>query len=514
MSAFIVQPDEDGERYSLKWFRVEYSGDSKQYQYSIYDYGIHVPPTQIYWTTLYGRECIYWAETAGQTKDGKGQLFKVQGAWLDRASSTMSDVFTIATLKTPDGIAPTQINLGGNNTGYFMLTDREGKTSFYEFNFQLVPGIKLVGNVLTETLVTPGVYDDMILTVFNNGNIPLSGLDLVAYDQQEDGSAEPFETIHLDALHPENNRVTLKKGMEGNVEEKQGTAVARQEESSLNQEGTNFWLVKKTTHIGKNTPQTESELKKTDLIMPGTFAAFNISLLLPNSWKHSHNFYLQVDRFYTTTNARFGGSAYANALFATEPEIISIGRDGTVQRESGPLLGGAVELTDYSSMFKTALTFDSIGLYDKPEDLEIVARRWNRSDGTPMVTLTVTNQSYIAEGSRRSNVVVMEAFLDNEDTPVFRYSLPDEVSDTETWNFDLPLSLLTDGRKAGKVTVKVGGKNYVENGEFDNSTVIYLEPDALVILTQPRTRMCPKAGKRDSLLPCPAAGLPSSISGR
>ena len=481
MSAFFVQPDEDGEGCSLKWLRVEHSGKTTLRQYSILDFGIHVPPTQIYWASLYGRECVYWAETAGQTEDGKHQLFQVKAAWLDRASGTLSDTFTIATLKTPNGVAPTQISLGGNDTGYYLLADQEGKVTAYTFNFQLVPGIKLVGNVLTETLVTPGAYDDMILTLYNNGNIPLTGLDLAVYEQKKDGSAEAFETIHLDVLHPENNRVTLKKGMEGNVEEKQGWAVARQEESSLNPEGTNYWLVEKTTIIGKDRVEKESSLKKTELIMPGTFAAFNISLLLPNSWTSSHSIYLQVDKFYTTASSSFSGNAYFNAPpVAAETEIISIGRDGTVQQEGGE------EQTNYSALFKTDLTFDTIGLSDKTADLEIVSRRWNSSDGTPMVTLTVTNQRYVAEGERRSNAVVMEAFLDEETTPVFRYSLPDEVSDTETWNFDLPLSLLTDGRSAGKVTVKVGGKNYVENGEFDNSTVIYLEPEAMTILTQPQ----------------------------
>ena len=409
---------------------------------------------------------------------------------------------TIATLKTKEGIAPTHISLGGNDTGYYMLTDQNDHVSVYRFNFQLVPGIRLVGNVLTETLVTPGVYDDMILTLYNNGNIPLSGLDLIAYDQKKDGSAEAFEIIHLDVLHPENNRVTLKKGLEGNTWERDSWAVARQEESSLNPEGTNYWLVTESRYMGSTTARLQSKkttLKKTELIMPGTFAAFNISLLLPNSWTSSHTIYLQVDKYYTTADNSFSGDASSNGQrrVAAEPEIVSIGRDGTVQSESGAVpqgaASGAADQADYS-MFKTDLAFDAIGLSSDTSDLEIVSRRWSLSDGTPMVTLTVTNQRYVAQGERRSNAVVMEAFLDEETTPVFRYSLPDEVSDTETWNFDLPLSLLTDGRSAGKVTVKVGGRNYVENGEFDNSVVIYLEPETMTIRTQPQDQAVAEGG--------------------
>ncbi len=38
------------------------------------------------------------------------------------------------------------------------------------------------------------------------------------------------------------------------------------------------------------------------------------------------------------------------------------------------------------------------------------------------------------------------------------------------------MSLLTGGRSAEKVTVKVSGKDYVEIGEFDNKTEIWLDP--------------------------------------
>ena len=234
------------------------------------------------------------------------------------------------------------------------------------------------------------------------------------------------------------------------------------------------------------------------------FAAFNISLLLPQSWENTHDIYLQVDRIYTTAGNSFSTDANAPSLLhaAVGPDIVSIGRDGTVRKENaGNLLmfaavSGAEDTEDdYAAMYKTDLTFDGISLSDETEDLEILSRRWDNGDGTPMVTLTVNNQGYIASGSRRSNVVIMEAYLDEETAPVFRYSLPEEVSDTETWSFDLPLSLLTDGRSASKVTVKVGGKNYIENGEFDNSTVIYLAPETLLFLEQPQDQTAPEGGE-------------------
>ena len=446
-----------------------------------------VPAVNIRWANLYGRECIYWTETGGETEDGH-QLFKVRGLWYDDVSGTMSEPFTLATIKTDTGRAPSDIILSGNDTCYYVLDQSDGRRTVHRFRFQLVLGVKLVGNILTDTLAAPGSYDDMLLTVYNNGNVPLAGLDLTAYDAREGQTPQAFETIHLDVINPANNRLTLSKGLEGGTENKQGLTVARQEDSSLNEPDTGYWLVKDTSYRNRLIYVTDesSSLLKTDLIMPGTFSAFNISLLMPQSWSDTHDIYLQVETIYTTEDNAFSNNVNSPLQSRAARGVIGISRDGTVTREIGGLTSRAAD--DYAAMYKTDLTFDRISLNHDPADLEIQARRWDASNGTPMVTLTVNNQAYIDAAARNSSTVVLEAFLDDETTPVFRYSLPEEVSDKETWNFDLPLALLTDGRSAAKVTVRVAGRNYMENGEFDNKAVIYLEADNLAFIVQPESR--------------------------
>ena len=489
---FFVQKDgEDG--FVLKGLLPAPTNQGKKW--TEWNYGVSVPATTIRWTTLYGRECVYWAETAGETEDGKAQMFKVRGVWFDSASSTMSEPFTIAALQTPLNSSPAEIILAGNDSGCYILRHENGRRTAHRFNFQLVLGVRMVGSVLTETLAAPGTYDDVVLTLYNNGNVPLSKLDLSVYDQDENGRAEVFETIHLDVLNPQNNRVTLVKG-QGLAEEKRGETVARQEECSLNGDDTHFWLVSETEYLfRKPTPRVLSEnsgLRKTDLIMPGTFSAFNISLLMPQDWKDTHSIYLQVEKMYTTDSNSF--SADANALTArgaSDPAVISVSRNGEVRREGGGLLrsrGDGTEENDpgYASMFKTDLNFDRMRLNTDSNDVEIYSRRWDASDGTPMVTLTVYNKKYIAMENRRDNVLVMEAYLDDETAvPSFRYSFTEEVSNKETWNFDLPLSLLTGGKKASRVRVGISGKDYSENGVFDNTTVIYLDTEELSFPEQP-----------------------------
>ena len=499
---FFLQQTEDGMNYRLMSCQITEEYPQYGYYYwNIRDYDMDMPRADLHWTRLYGRECLWWLETAGQTEDGKSNLFKIRAIWYDDSADAISEPFVLATIKTDvDKGSPDDIQIVSEKQSYYFVhrNDIYGK-ELYGFTFQLVPGLKLVGNVLTDTLANPGSYDDMLLTVFNNGNLPLTGFDLVAYHEANGKQAEAFETIHLDLLNPANNSVTLNKGLTGGTEWRSGESVARAEESSMNVDGAEYRYgnTKWIWSSGPKVLEEKTDLMKPNMLMPGTFKAFNISLLIPQGWEGRQDIYLEVDRYYVSNGTSFQKSVSGKSIdgmlrYAAMPrdDIVSIGRDGTVRKENSGVMrlfaagSGAGETEEDYSMFKTDVTFDRIQLDTNAQDLSIQAARWD-NNGEPMVSLTVTNWAHIGSARRSANAVVMEAFLDEETTPVFRYSLPEEVSDKETWNFDLPLSLLTDGRSASKVTVKINGKNYKEVGDVDNSAVILLETEALSFLTQP-----------------------------
>lgn len=208
-----------------------------------------------------------------------------------------------------------------------------------------------------------------------------------------------------------------------------------------------------------------------------------------------------MDRYYTTTGRSFqqnvsgrpaSGTLAANAA---QDGVVSIGRDGTVRREGGLLAANSSEQgAEDLSMYKTDLTFDRIDLQNQAMDLGIEAIQWD-NNGEAMVTLVVTNWAHLGSGSRDANIQIMEAYLDDEKEPCFRYNLQAEVSDKETWNFDVPLSMLTDNRRAGKVTVKIKGKNYKEVGDVDNSVEILLDAETLSVRTQPESQDVPAGGE-------------------
>ena len=507
--AFFVQQAADGEGYRLMSCRS--TGTANQLDPLIYwtlkDYDVDMPACEIQWTTLYDRECLYWMESAGQTEDKQGNLFRVKGIWYDETADALSEPFVIATVKTPtkDGY-PVKMHLQDNNQGIYFVKRDNGTEQVYKFNFKLTMGLKLLGNALTDTLANPGTYDDMMLSVCNNGNVPLSGVDLVAYHYKDGQTPEAFETIHLDLVSPYKNTVTLRAGLSADVEMRYGENVANEERSSLTTDDQLYrYVVEKQMH-GRRTVINESKtLMKPKLLMPGCFTAFNISLLLPQNWEGNHHIYVEVDRLYTTADSSFQKNVnQQNGMlmaFAAQPSagMISVGKNGDVRREQGggmllmaAAAGNGAEETEEEdlSMFNTDVAFDRIKLDTTPKDLEITASRWE-TGGTEMVSLVVTNRAHISADGRAKNAVVIEAFLDDETEPVFRYSLPEEVSDKETWNFDLPLSLLTDGRSAAKVTIKVRGRNYDETGEHDNSAVILLDADTLRFLAQPESLEVP-----------------------
>ncbi len=485
---FMVRLRDDGEHYGLMGLLPASASDDLTWE--IFDYDVNVSPTDLYWTTLYGRECLYWLETAGTGEDGSS-LFRVRGVWYDATNNTLSETFVLATISTDsESSIPTNLVLAGNNSGFYTIESPEGNR-IYRFNFQLVLGTRLVGNVISNTLAEPGTYDDMTLTVYNDGNVPISGLDLVAYDRYQGAAAKAFETIHLDVINPSENRVTLQKNLDGGTEQKTGEAVARQVTSSMNDDDSQFWYrtTRKYKSFLSRLQEETKDLMQTNLIMPGSFASFSISLLLPQSWEGgTHDIYLELEALYTENQNSFSNVARlpddpaANNAISDQRSVIGIHRDGSVTHTVNGVVSNASP--EEQAIYKTDITFESIQLANDHMDLVLRTRRWDKH-GTPMVTVVITNTGHLAKASRRADNVVLEAFLDDEETPVFRYSLPEDVSDKETWTLEMPLSLLTDGRSAYKVTLEVEGKNYKERTRLSNQNVIYLDIASMLFITQP-----------------------------
>ena len=98
---FFIQQSADGEGYRLMGCKVTKWENSTILYWTLRDYDTDMPRTDLQWTKPYDRECLYWMETAGQTEDVKGNLFKVRAVWYDETADAVSEPFVIATVQTP-----------------------------------------------------------------------------------------------------------------------------------------------------------------------------------------------------------------------------------------------------------------------------------------------------------------------------------------------------------------------------------------------------------------------------
>lgn len=67
---------------------------------------------------------------------------------------------------------------------------------------------------------------------------------------------------------------------------------------------------------------------------------------------------------------------------------------------------------------------------------------------------------------------------------------------------DVPLKELTGGKKVTDLFITVSGKDYVEYGEFDNYTVLYLDADPLFLVKNPADQKVPQGGTATFRVAC------------
>lgn len=552
-TVYFVQQSDDKAGYCLKSAEIYPADAASITGITVTDYDIAMPAADIQYAKLYGRGCIYWTEKVGSDRES---AFVVRGLWVEENAST-SIPFELGRIPVDhEKSALTSLTLAGNDEGFYTLEthtrDNASTLDVYRFGFRMTLGVKLIGNVLQDTLVAPGSYDSMIVTYSNNGNVPLTGIDLAAYRKGTGGGKdEKFETIHLDFLDPAKNRIALNQGAAGPKEVREGLRVAHPEESSLDRGLEEYRYIRISEyaegdgHIArvKAGSREKKTLMKPLLLLPGSFGAYNISLLIPRNWSGEQEIYLKAERLYTLLGNDFSQEAGSSeGGISGSRKILSVGRNhrrriivGTVDNPIPAAVippvpadpaapdpefediddedidgdgipddgdddldywgedddeDGRAARKQYSDAFNTDIEYSTVNLYTEPDDLEIFAQLWEDGD-EDMATLVVNNR---AGRPGRGGTIVIEAFPDGEDIPVFRYVFGEDVNDRRTWSLDVPLKVLTGGRKASDLYVTVEGRDFVENGDFDNYTVLQLDTDPLVIVEQPADRKVPAGG--------------------
>lgn len=452
-----VKTDEGGFIHRLKG--VTLSPQSPEKPVTVTDYDIEVNADRFDTVKFGGGIYLYWTECStpntNVVPDAKAE-YLVRCVRYDPDTDTICDPFTLVQLDE----SPSSVKLQDSGTGFYAvdLGNEHGsylRQSLTKFTYQLVMSAELQAAVPNDPCVCAGDYIDLILSVRNTGNLPLSGLDV----KVKKGS-QVIQTLHIDCTQPQES-TNLFFAANGNLEaEQKGVYTIRRVDGMYDPLNGDSWNITSTNSNGVTTQRNV----RTTLLMPGDTQSYKAKLLIPADW--DGNVALTAEIIQTVGAKQFGalltenGRPLSNALVLT-----------TDATNDDPVL---MRLT--SEMAHKIVNTDS-------HDLMLSAQLFNR-EGETYVRVSILNRS--GNTKPRSRVVPTLTSSYNGQT-LFSHTFRNAMEDDYGYSMDIPLQTLTAGRRLDELDLNVSSKeNYEEFADADNHVRLSLFPK-LYIAQQPES---------------------------
>lgn len=467
-----VKTDEGGFIHRLKG--VTLSPQSPEKPVTVTDYDIEVNADRFDTVKFGGGIYLYWTECStpntNVVPDAKAE-YLVRCVRYDPDTDTICDPFTLVQL----GESPSSVKLQDSGTGFYAvdLGNKNGsyvRQSLTKFTYQLVMSAELQAAVPNDPCVCAGDYIDLILSVRNTGNLPLSGLNVAV----KKGS-QVIQTLHIDCTQPQES-TNLFFAANGNLAaEQKGVYTIRRVDGMYDALNGESWNITSTNSNGVTTQRNV----RTTLLMPGDTQSYKAKLLIPADWDGKVD--LTAEIIQTVGVKQFGalltenGRPLSNALVLT-----------TDATNDGPVLmrlsqKNAHKLVDTDS-----------------HDLMLSAQLFNR-EGETYVRVSILNRS----GNTGSSVVPTLTSSYNGQT-LFSHTFRNAMEDDYGYSMDIPLQTLTAGRRLDELDLNVSSKaNYEEFADADNHVRLFLFPK-LYIAQQPESLNLVE--KQDALFVAAAAG--------
>ncbi len=450
-----VKTDEGGFIHRLKG--VTLSPQSPEKPVTVTDYDIEVNADRFDTVKFGGGIYLYWTECStpntNVVPDAKAE-YLVRCVRYDPDTDTICDPFTLVQL----GESPSSVKLQDSGTGFYAvdLGNKNGsylRQSLTKFTYQLVMSAELQAAVPNDPCVCAGDYIDLILSVRNTGNLPLSGLDV----KVKKGS-QAIQTLHIDCTQPQES-TNLFFATNGNlVAEQKGVYTIRRIDGMYDALNGESWNITSTNSNGVTTQRNV----RTTLLMPGDTQSYKAKLLIPADWDGKVD--LTAEIVQTVGAKQFGalltenGRPLSNALVLT-----------TDATNDDPVL---MRLT--SEMAHKIVNTNS-------HDLMLSAQLFNR-EGETYVRVSILNRS----GNTGSRVVPTLISSYNGQT-LFSHTFQNAMEDDYGYSMDIPLQTLTAGRRLDELDLNVSSKeNYEEFADADNHVRLSLFPK-LYIAQQPES---------------------------
>ena len=452
-----VKTDEGGFIHRLKG--VTLSPQSPEKPVTVTDYDIEVNADRFDTVKFGGGIYLYWTECstpkAGSDPDYKyKEEYLVRCVRYDPDTDTICDPFTLVQLDE----SPSSVKLQDSGTGFYAvdLGNKNGsylRQSLTKFTYQLVMSAELQAAVPNDPCVCAGDYIDLILSVRNTGNLPLSGLNVAV----KKGS-QVIQTLHIDCTQPQES-TNLFFAPNGNLEaEQKGVYTIRRVDGMYDALNGDSWNITSTNSNGVTTQRNV----RTTLLMPGDTQSYKAKLLIPADWDG------KVD------------------LTAEIIQTVGVKQFGALLTENGRPLSNALALTTDATNDDQVLMRlsrkNAHKLVDTDShDLMLSAQLFNR-EGETYVRVSILNRS----GNTGSIVVPTLTSSYNGQT-LFSHTFRNAMEDDYGYSMDIPLQTLTAGRRLDELDLNVSSKeNYEEFADADNHVRLSLFPK-LYIAQQPES---------------------------
>lgn len=467
-----VKTDEGGFIHRLKG--VTLSPQSPEKPVTVTDYDIEVNADRFDTVKFGGGIYLYWTECS-TPKAGSDPKYKYKEEYLVRCvrydpdTDTICDPFTLVQL----GESPSSVKLQDSGAGYYAvdLGNQNGsylRQSLTKFTYQLVMSAELQAAVPNDPCVCAGDYIDLILSVRNTGNLPLSGLNVAV----EKGN-QVIQTLHINCVQPQESTNQFSTA-NGDIVQK-GVYTIRRVDGMYDALNGESWNITSTNSNGVTTQRNV----RTTLLMPGDTQSYKAKLLIPADWDG------KVD------------------LTAEIVQTVGAKQFGALLTENGhPLSNALVLTTDATNDDSVLMRLNSeerAQLVDtNSHDLMLSAQLFNR-EGETYVRVSILNRS----GNTGSNVVPTLTSSYNGQT-LFSHTFRNAMEDDYGYSMDIPLQTLTAGRRLDELDLNVSSRaNYEEFADADNHVRLFLFPK-LYIAQQPESLNLVE--KQDALFVAAAAG--------
>lgn len=448
-----VKTDEGGFIHRLKG--VTLSPQSPEKPVTVTDYDIEVNADRFDTVKFGGGIYLYWTECStpntNVVPDAKAE-YLVRCVRYDPDTDTICDPFTLVQL----GESPSSVKLQDSGTGFYAvdLGNKNGsyvRQSLTKFTYQLVMSAELQAAVPNDPCVCAGDYIDLILSVRNTGNLPLSGLDVKVKKGDQ-----VIQTLHINCAQPQES--TNKFSTANGDITRNGLHTIRRVDGMYDALNGESWNITSTNSNGVTTQRNV----RTTLLMPGDTQSYKARLLIPADWDG------KVD------------------LTAEIIQTVGVKQFGALLTENGrPLSNALVLTTDATNDDPVLMRLTPKNAHKlvntNSHDLMLSAQLFNR-EGETYVRVSILNRS----GNTGSRVVPTLTSSYNGQT-LFSHTFRNAMEDDYGYSMDIPLQTLTAGRRLDELDLNVSSKeNYEEFADADNHVRLSLFPK-LYIAQQPES---------------------------